>query len=163
MRPVAADGRPQSRHVAAVGRRRLRPGRNEGGASARLENREGPRRHVAAHGIEHRIAVAHDLGEVGGVVIDDLIGADVAQIGQVGRAGGGDDAGAEMLGKLDGEAGNAARAALDQDRLAGLQLQRVLHRTQSGETGERQSRGVDMRQAAGFFATMDAPMAIFSA
>ena len=54
-----------------------------------------------------------------------------------------------MLGQLDGEARHPAGAALDQDRFAGLQLQRVLDRTERGETGERQSRGLDMRQAAG--------------
>ena len=129
MRPVAADGRPQGRHVAAIGLRRLRAGRDEGRPSARLEHREGLRRDIAADGVEHRVAIAHDLSEVGRVVVDDLVGAELAQVGEVGRAGGRDDAGAEMLGELDGEARNAAGAALDQDRLAGLQLQRVLDRT----------------------------------
>src|SRR6478736_1541398 len=53
-----------------------------------------------------------------------------------------------MLGQLDRKAGNSARATLNQDRLAGLQFQRVLYRTKSGEPGERQSRGIDVRKAA---------------
>ena len=54
-----------------------------------------------------------------------------------------------MLGKLDGEAGDAARAALDQDRLAALELERVVDRIDRGEAGERERRGVDMREARG--------------
>src|ERR1700746_1299436 len=48
MRSVAADGRSQGGHVAAIGLRRLCPGGNEGGAPAWLENRERAQRHVAA-------------------------------------------------------------------------------------------------------------------
>ena len=55
--------------------------------------------------------------------------------------------GADMPGELDGEARDAARAALDEDRLAGLQLQRVLDRADRGQAGEGECRGVDMRQA----------------
>ena len=40
---------------------------------------------------------------------------------------------------------DAARPALDQDRLAGLELQRVLDRTQGGQADERERRRVDMR------------------
>jgi hypothetical protein len=54
-----------------------------------------------------------------------------------------------MLGQLDGEARDATRAALDQDGLAGLQLQRVLDRAERGETGERERRGIDMRAGLG--------------
>jgi hypothetical protein len=42
----------------------------------------------------------------------------------VAGAGGGDDMRADMLGELDGEPGNTAGTALDQDFFAGLQLQR---------------------------------------
>ncbi len=55
-----------------------------------------------------------------------------------------------MLRKLDGEARNTARAALDQDRLAGFQLQRVLDRTQGRETGEGEGGRVNMRQGGRF-------------
>ena len=127
------------------GVRRLRPGRDEGGTSAGLENRKRSPRHVPADGFEHRIAIAYRLGEVGCVVVDHLVGADVAQVGEIGGAAGGDDAGAEMLGKLDRKARDAARAALDQDRLAGFQFQRILDRAQRRQPRERESRGVNMR------------------
>ncbi|MCK4374564.1 MAG: hypothetical protein KAX19_04515, partial [Candidatus Brocadiae bacterium] len=39
-------------------------------------------------------------------------------------------------------AGDAARAALDEDRLPALELQRILDRAQGREPGERQSGGV---------------------
>jgi hypothetical protein len=54
-----------------------------------------------------------------------------------------------MLGELNGEARNAAGAALDQDGLAGFQLQRVLDRAECGETSERERRRVDMRAGLG--------------
>jgi hypothetical protein len=57
----------------------------------------------------------------------------------------GDDAGAEMFGQLNGEARDTAGAALDQDGLAGFQLQRVLDRAERGEAGERERRGIDVR------------------
>ena len=70
----------------------------------------------------------HDLGEILRVVVDDLVGAEAAHVVEVGRAGGRDDARADMLGELDGEARNAAGAALDEDGLAALELERVLDR-----------------------------------
>src|SRR4051795_2670118 len=47
MPPVAAGVRPQRRHVAARGHRRLLAGRDEGRAAAGLEHREGARRDLA--------------------------------------------------------------------------------------------------------------------
>ena len=49
-----------------------------------------------------------------------------------------------MLCELNGEACDPARPAMDQDRLAGLELQRLLDRAQRGEAGERQGGGVDV-------------------
>ena len=54
----------------------------------------------------------------------------------------GDDAGAEMLGERDGEAGDAAGAALDEDGLAALQLQGLLERDRRREAGERDGGGL---------------------
>ena len=51
-----------------------------------------------------------------------------------------------MLGELNGEAGDAAGAALNQDRLAALELQRVFHRIHRSEAGQRQGGGVHVRQ-----------------
>ena len=60
-----------------------------------------------------------------------------------------DDARADVLGELDGVARDAAGAALDQDRLAALELERVLDRVQRGQADQRQRRGVHVRQAVG--------------
>ena len=108
---------------------RLRAGSNKGGAPARLEHREGFLRHLAADGIEDGVAIGHDLREIAGIVVDDLVGAEAAHIVAVRRARGRDHAGADMLGQLDGEAGDAARPALDQDGFSGLELQGFLDRT----------------------------------
>ena len=66
--------------VAAVRLWRLRARGDEGRAAARLQHGKRALRDVAADGVEHRIAAAHDLGEIDGIVVDDLIGADFAQI-----------------------------------------------------------------------------------
>ena len=59
---------------------------------------------------------------------------------------GADHARADVLGELDGEGRDTARPALDQDGLAGLELQRVLDGADRREAGQRHRRGVDMRQ-----------------
>jgi len=100
-------------HIAARRFGRLRAGSNKGCAAARPEHRERGLRHVAADRIKDRVAVGNRLGKIAGVVIDDLIGAEAAHIVTVRRARRGDHAGADMLGELDGEAGDAARPALD--------------------------------------------------
>ncbi len=145
MPPGASHGRPEGLYVVAIRLRRFCARRDEGRAAAWLEDREGALGNVAADGIEHGIAIGHELGEITGVVVDDFIRADVTQIGMVGQTRRRDDMGADMLGKLDGEAGDPACAALDQDRLPRLQLQRILDRTHGRQAGERQGGGIDMR------------------
>src|SRR5215471_304259 len=117
--------------------------------AARLEHRERPLRHVAADGVEDGVAIFRNFREILRAVVDDFIGAEAAHIVAVRRARGGDHAGADMPGKLNGEAGDAARPALDEDQLPALELQRILDRAQGGEPGERQGGGVNVRQAAG--------------
>src|SRR3954470_23781611 len=65
----------------------------------------------------------------------------------VARARRRNDACAEVPGERDGEAGDAARAALDEDRFAALELQRLLERDDCGETRERDRRGLHVAQA----------------
>ena len=87
----------------------------------------------------------------------------LAHIVDVRGARGRDHAGADMLGKLNGEAGNAARPALDQDRLAGLELQRVLDRAQAVSPVSASAAASMCDSPSGFLATMAALIAIFSA
>src|SRR5690349_23304577 len=54
-----------------------------------------------------------------------------------------------MPGEGDREAGDAARAALDEDRLALLQLERVLERDHCGESGKRHGGALDMGEGSG--------------
>ncbi len=133
----------------AVRLRRLRPGGDERGAAARLQHGERSLRDVAADRVEDRIAILDDLGEVDGVVVDDLVGADLAQVVVVGCARGGDDARAEMLCQLDGEARNPARASLDQDRLTRFELQGILDRANGRQPRERHGCGIDVRERGG--------------
>ncbi len=54
-----------------------------------------------------------------------------------------------MFCQLDGEGRNAACPTLDQDRLAGFQLQRILDRANGRQARERHGRRIDMRQRGG--------------
>jgi hypothetical protein len=91
-----------------------------------------------------------DLREVLGIVVDDLIGAEAAHVVTVRCARRGDYASTNLLGELNGEAGDAARPTLDEDRFSAVQLQRLLDGAQRGEARKCQSCGVDMRQPVGF-------------
>src|SRR5450759_4101768 len=126
----------ERRHIIAIGLLRLRAGSNEGGATAQLEHREGFLRNVAADSIEDGVTTGHDLSEILRVVVDDLIGSELADIVTVRRARGRDHTGADMFCKLNGKAGDPARTALNQNRLAGLQFQRFLDGTYGRETSE---------------------------
>ena len=146
----ASNWRPERLHVIAIGLWRLRAGCDKSRPPTQLEYRKAPLRNVAADRIENGVAIGHHLGEISGVVVDNFICPDIAQIGMVWRAGGRDHTCADMLGKLNGKAGDPARPALDQDRLSRLQFQCVLDGTHCGEAAERQGRGVNMRQGRGF-------------
>ena len=115
----ALDRRPERGDIVARGLRRLCPRGDEGRASARLEHRERALRHVAADGVEDGVAIARGLREIPRVVVDDFIGAEPAHVIVVRRTRGRDHVGADMLGELNGEAGDPACPALDEDRLAG--------------------------------------------
>src|SRR6202012_6201729 len=80
VRPVASDMRTQRNDITALRLWRLRSRGDEGGTAAGLEHLERALRDIAADRVEHRIAVAHGLGEIHRVVVDDLVGTDLAQI-----------------------------------------------------------------------------------
>src|SRR5664280_3142604 len=134
---------PERRHIIAIGLWRLRTRSNEGGATARLEHREGFLRNVATDSIEDGVATGHNLSEILRVVVDDLIGSELADIVTVRRARRRDHTGADMFCKLNGKAGDPARTALNQNGLARLQFQRFLDGTYCCETGKSQGGGVN--------------------
>jgi hypothetical protein len=63
--------------------------------------------------LSNSIATRHDLREILRIVIDDLIGTEVAQIVTVRYTRGRDDTCTDMLCKLNGETGDASCAALN--------------------------------------------------
>src|SRR5450432_3054988 len=103
MWPITSDAWPQTNNIAARRFWRLCAGGYEGRPAAWFQHRERPLRHISADGIEGGVAVAHDLGKIHRVVVDDLIGADLAQIIMVRRACGRNHAGAQMFCQLDGK------------------------------------------------------------
>ena len=146
MRAIAADLRPERLDIVARRRRRGRARGDERRPAAGLENLKRLGRDSAADGIENRIARGHRDREIGGVVIDDLIGPKVAEVIVVDRARRGDHGGTQVLGELDGEAGDATGTALDKNSFARFQPQRVLDGDQGGQTGQGECRAFDMRQ-----------------
>src|SRR2546425_4590555 len=147
MRTVAVDLRPQRR---GVGARRGWNGRTRGDAReapAGTKDREALQRDVSAHGVEDRVAAGNQLREVLRAVVDRLVRASCAHVVVVRRARGRDDARAEMPGERDGEAPDAAGTAVDEDRLARFQLERVLDRDERREAGEPDRRALRVGQA----------------
>ncbi len=116
-----------------------------------LQNGKRALRHVAADGVEHRVAARNHLREILGVVVDGLVGAEALHVVVVRLARRRDDARADVLCDLYREARDAARPALDQYRFAGFQLQRVLDGHQRGKPDQRQGRAFHVRKVVGLF------------
>src|SRR4051794_22270102 len=115
MPPSASDRRPESLDVAAVGCWWLSAGRNKRRAAAGLEHRTGPLCHIATDRIEDRIAIGRNLRKIDGVVVNNFICSDAAHILKVCRTRGRKNMRANMLGQLNGEAGDPACPTLHQD------------------------------------------------
>src|SRR3954453_8650329 len=148
MPPVSANRGAQRSHVGAGRNWRGGTRSDEGGAPAGLHDRERLRGDITADRVEHRVDVLHDSGEVLLFVIDHQIGAEALDVGMVVRAGRRDDAGTDMLSKLNGVAGDAAGAALYEDDLPALELDRVFDRDKSCQARECERGGLDVGKTA---------------
>jgi hypothetical protein len=151
----ASNRRPERHYIVAVGRWRLRARSDKGRAAARLEYREGFLRHVAADSIEDGVAIAHNLSEVPGVVVDDFIGSEPAHIFVVCCTRGRDDMGANMFGKLNGEAGDPVSpgCSFNVSSIALIAVRPV----------SAKAAALTCDSPSGFLATIAALTAIFSA
>jgi len=130
------------------GRSDVTSGRGEAGALG-TKDREALQGDVAAHRVEDRVAAGNELREVLRAVVDRLVRAERAHVAVVRRARGRDDARAEEPREREREAPDAARAAVDEDRLARFQLERVLDRDERREAGEPDRRALRVGQARG--------------
>src|SRR5690606_25015769 len=74
-------------------------------------------------------------------VIDDVIGAPLADESGIRTAGGGVDLRSEVLRNGYGDAADATRAGLDEDRLIGLEFRVLGEGFPGGEADQRQPRG----------------------
>ena len=115
-----------------------------------FENIVGLHLHITTDGIENEIKLGAEGGKVFRRVIDHAFSAQGANIIVIRFAGRGGDVGAEMSRELNGEATHAARAAMDQDVFAGLQLPGVLDGPRGRQPYECNRGGLGMRQATGF-------------
>src|SRR5215510_508447 len=116
----ASNGWSQCCHVGTLRCWRLRTRSDEGRTAARFEHREGPLRNVASDRVENSVAIGDGLREILGLVVHDFIRAELSHICMVRRTRGRDHASPDMLGKLDGKTGDAARPTLNQNRLTAL-------------------------------------------
>src|SRR5207237_8669967 len=97
-------------------------------AAAALYDGETAPERFAALRVEDEVEIGEDFVELLRAVVDDLVGAELAHQLDVARAGGGRDVTTEVLRQLDGEGADAARAGVDQDALARLEMRDVDHR-----------------------------------
>src|SRR5262249_39600762 len=120
---------------------------DERGTTTRSQHSERLQRDIAPNRVEHCVAVRHLLGKVVLSVVDDLVRPEIAHVGMIRRARGGDDVRPDVFRELDRNTGDSARSALDQDFLAALKLKRVLDRDESRQTSERKGGtfGVEQR------------------
>jgi hypothetical protein len=114
---------------------------DEGAAAAPAEGGEGAGEEVAADGVEDEVDIARGVFEAGGGVVDDFVGAEVAEGLEVGGGGGGEDVGAGVFGELDGVGTDAARAAVDEEALAGDEFAVFEEGLPGGEGGEGDGGG----------------------
>src|SRR5882762_10717830 len=133
---VAVDFRSQRRGVGTWRGRSARAVGDGREAPAGTKDREALQGDVSAHRVEDRIAAGNELREVLRAVVDRLVRAERAHVVVVRRARGRDDARADVPSEREGEAPDAAGTALDEDRLARFQLERVLDRDERREAGE---------------------------
>src|SRR4029079_19561555 len=97
------------------------------------QHRKRFRCHLAADRVEDSVAAFDYANKVLRGVVDDFIGAQVADIVDIAGAGGAYHARADMFGKLDREACDAAGTALNEDGLAALQLESGLDGDDGGQ------------------------------
>src|SRR6185312_6465052 len=128
MRAVAGDGGAQSLDVLARRLETLGRGRDPDEPSTGLQDLVASGPDIAAHRVEDDIAIGNRPREIFGVVVDRPVGAELLHISKVRGARRGENLGADMLGELDRKPRDAAGAALDEDRLAGFEMRRVLER-----------------------------------
>src|SRR5215471_10635392 len=148
---VPRDIRAQYPHILTAWLKAGRGWRDPDQLAARLQYVIRANLDIPADRVEHDIAVGYYLGEILFIVIDHPVGAQLADIIVVARAGRRDHRRAEMLGQLDRKAGNAARAALDQDGFAQFKFGRVLERPQRGDAGQRHGGRLGVTEPGGFF------------
>ncbi len=137
MRAVTPDRRAQGDYVFARRRRSLHSRGNGRHASPGLHYGEGFLGHRAADSLEHAIDIGNHLSKILLRIVDHLVGPEALHIIHIGGAGSRDDLGADVLGQFDGEPGDAARAALDQDGLAGFQFQGFLNGDDCRQANQR--------------------------
>jgi hypothetical protein len=103
------------------------------------QHREGPCEGFTADGVEDDVDVARHLLEALRAVVDDLVGAEIADQPEVVRRCGRDHVRAEPVRELHGEEPDGARPAVDEHALAARQSSAIDQALPGGERGDRRS------------------------
>ena len=104
---------------------------------------------VTADGVEHNIHAADMRGEVGGTVVDELIGAQARDEVMLGRARRAGYVSAASLGDLDRQVPDTAAGPMDQHPLTLCHLGGIHERLPCGKTRQRKRGGFGVGQAGG--------------
>jgi hypothetical protein len=115
--------------------------------SARAQHADGAPRGVTADGVEHHVRSVDMLGEVGGTVVDQLIGPQTRDEVMLDRARSADNVSAASLGDLDRQVPDAAAGPMDQYSLARRHLSGVHQGLPRGKTRQRQRGGLGVGEA----------------
>ena len=150
VRTITGNSRAQHPDIRARWAKSVGCGCDPDQSTARLQDAVRASLNVSSNRVEYYVAVGDDLSEILGVVVNHPVYGQTANIIEVGSARRGNHGGAEILCELDRKTGDTARAPLDQDRFAGLELRGILDRPSGGDTDQRQRRGLQVGQAIGF-------------
>ncbi len=123
---------------------------HDGVNAATIEDAAASKQRVVAYAVDDEIETTRACGEVFARVIDNVVGAERAEQLDVTCAADCGHLRAKGLGNLDGEGGDSASAAVDEDSLIGLQMTFVAQGYQRSYRSDRNSGGMFERDGSRF-------------
>src|SRR3984885_8001084 len=133
---ITRDIGASSLHIVAGWLKALWGRRDPDQPSSRLQHNIGTSPHIATHRVEHNLTIGERCAEIFDIVVNHPVCTKATYVVMVGGARRRDHLGTQVLRELNGKAGDAASAALNQNSFAGLELRCIIHRPQRGETDQ---------------------------
>ncbi len=139
--PAAEAGDREAQHrvqAGLAGERRVRGAGDPDGRAAGPEHAHGLLEVLPAEAVQHQVVTGEELLEVLGAVVDDRVGAELADEVRVGGPGRGGDGRAEVLCELDRDRPDPACTAVDEDLLPRLHVPALHERLPRRQRDQRQ-------------------------